>query len=101
MHEVFVFRQIANDGARQYGEITRGSDLSVRRQAVRIDIARLRHAEFLRGLVHHAGETVDRSADAFGEHHGHVVGRLHHHHGQRILDGDQRARLETHLRRRL
>ena len=101
MHEVFVFRQVANDGARQDREITRRRHLPVGRQAVRIDVARLRHAELCCGLVHHRREAVDRAADALGEHHGHVVGRLHHHHLQRVVDGDLNARTEAHLGWRL
>ena len=101
MHEVFVFRQFADDRTRENRQVARRSDLTVGRQAVRIDVVGLRHAEPLRVLVHHPGKSVDRSADAFGEHDGHVVRRLHHHHGERVLDGDLRARLEAHLRRRL
>ena len=47
------------------------------------------------------GEIVDRAADAFGEQHGHVVGRFHHHHLERVVDGDLRADREAHLGRRL
>ena len=101
VHEIFVFRQIADHGAGEDRQIARRGDLAVGRQPVRVDVARLRHAEPLGSLIHLRRETVDRTADAFGEHHGHVVGRLHHHHLQRVVDGDLNARTETHLGRRL
>ena len=43
---------LADHGAREDCEVARGSDLAVRRQAVRVDVGRLRHAEPLRGRDH-------------------------------------------------
>ena len=94
-------KRVTQKRARQDAEIARRGDLAVGGQSVGIDVARLRHAELLRGLVHHRGETVDRTADALGEHHGHVVRRLDHHHLQRVVDGDLRAGTKAHLRGRL
>ena len=101
MHEIFVFRKIANDRAGKDCEIARRSDLTFGGQAVRIDVARLRHAKPLRGLIHLSRKAVDRASDPLGEHHGHVVGRLHQHHLERVIDGDLSPRPETHLGRRL
>ncbi len=101
VHEIFVFRQIANDRPRQHRQIARRGDLAVGGQTVGVDVTCLRHAELLRGLVHFRRETIDRTADALGQHHGHVVGRLHQHHLQRVIDRDLRARPEPHLRGRL
>ena len=55
----------------------------------------------MRGVGHVVGEILDRAVDAFGEQHRHVVGRLHHHHLERVVDGDLRARRKAHLGRRL
>ena len=101
VHEIFVFRQITNDGARKDREIAGRCDLSIRRQAVRIDVACLSHAEALRGRVHFGGKAIDRTSDAFGKHHGHVIGRFHQHHLQRVVDGDLGAWSKAHLGRRL
>ena len=59
---------------RQGREVSRRGDLTVRGQAVRIDVAGLRHAEPLRVLVHQCRETVNRTAQALGENHSHIVG---------------------------
>src|SRR5262249_57042165 len=58
---VIVFRQFADDGARQDGEVARGGNLVVGGQAVRVDEARLDHAEVARGGVKLAGEVPDRT----------------------------------------
>ncbi len=99
--EIFVFRQIANDAAGEDRKIAGRSDLTLRGQAIRIDIVRLRHPEPVRGLIHLSRKTIDRTSDALGEHHGHVVGRFHQHHLQRVIDGDLDPRPETHLGWRL
>ena len=56
---------------------------------------------FLLVAVHLVGELLDRAADAFGQHDRHVVGRLHHQHLERVVDGDLGAGLEADLGRRL
>ena len=60
MPVVIVFRQLANERTRQNGEVARGGNLVIGRQPVRIDEARLDHAEAPRVGVHLVGEALDR-----------------------------------------
>ncbi len=92
-----IFREFADQGPRQNGEIAGRRDLFVGGQAVGIDIARLGHAQALRIGIHFAGEFLDGAGNAFGQHHRHVVGRVHQHHLQGVVHGDLGADLEAHL----
>ena len=96
-----VFREFADQRARQNAEIARRGDVIFRRQSVRIDEIGLRHAEPAGIGVHHVGEALERAADAFGNRHRDVVGGFDHQHLQRIVDGDGGAELEAHLGRLL
>ncbi len=57
--EVLILGQVANDRAREHCHVARRRDLSLRRQSVRIDVARLRHADPQRVPVHLVGEFLD------------------------------------------
>jgi hypothetical protein len=57
----------------------------------------LRHAEASGIRIHQISKTLQRTADAFCDRHGNIVGRFDHQHLQRIVDGHGRADLEPHL----
>ncbi len=97
----FLLREMVDQRARQYGEVAGRGDLARIGQAVGIVVVRARHAEPLGGVVHLLDEGGHGAAHAFGDDHGHVVGRLHHEHAQGILQRELGARLEAHLARLL
>ena len=92
-----IFREFANQGPCQDGEIAGGGDLLVGGQAVGIDVVRLGHAQAPRIGVHLVGELLDGTGNAFRQHHRHIVRRMHQHHLQGVVDGDLGADLEPHL----
>ena len=98
---VVILRELADERACENGEVARGGNLIVRRQAVGIHKARLRHAEMAGMPVHQIGKALDRAAHTFGQHDGDIVRRLDHHHLEGIVDRDLRAGAEAHLHRGL
>jgi hypothetical protein len=98
---IVILRELADERACENGEVARGGNLIVRRQAVGIHKGRLRHAEMAGMPVHQIGKALDRAAHTFGQHDGDIVRRLDHHHLQGIVDRDLRSCSETHLHRGL
>ena len=97
MPVIVVFREFADERARQDREVACGRNLVVRRQSVGVDETRLRHAQTLRMPVHLIGEILDRPGDPFRQHDGNVVRRFDHQHLEGIVDRDLRAGAESHL----
>ena len=92
--------ELAEQGAAEDRHVAGGGLLALVGQAVRIDEAAFAHAEALGSRVHHVGEAVDRAADALGDGHGNVIGRLDHDDLEGVVERDLDAGREAHLGRR-
>ena len=99
--QIGLLGKIEEDGAGENGEVARGGHLRRVRQAVGVGVMGAGHAEFGGGGVHLVDEAGQGATHALGEDHGHVIGRLHQHHLQGVVDRDLSADLEAHLGRLL
>src|SRR5690348_18019321 len=60
---LFRSGKVLDEGTRKDRHIARGCDLAVRRQTVRIDIARLGHAELPCSSVHHHRRSEEHTSE--------------------------------------
>ena len=100
--EIFVVaRKPFLDRAPEQREVARAGDLIIVRQAGRVDISGVAHAERLGFLRHELGELVLVAGQIFGDRHGDIVRRSRDHGFDRIIDRDGLAGLDAELRWRL
>ena len=100
IEEIDVIRKITQQRPAKDRHVARRGDMGGIVEPIGIDEVRFVHAEPLRRRVHFVGKGFDGPVDALGDHHGDVVGRLHHQHLERIVEGHQRARRKAHFRGR-
>ena len=96
--QAVVLGEVADDRARQQGEVARaGVQLRIG-QAGGIGEVGVGHAQALRLAVHQRGEGFLAAGDGLGERHAGVVARLHDHAADELIHTDRLVGLDEHAR---